>query len=557
VPRRGAFPYSTRVTLPIPDAAPRAATADPADLPLVLVADPVAAEGLDVLRPHTRVVVRTGLAPSELREAVHGADALLVRSETRVSRDVLEAGDRLRVVARAGAGVDNIDVAAATERGVLVINAPGGNTVAAAEHTVAMLLAAARHIAAADASMKRGEWSRSRFVGVEVRGKVLGVFGLGRVGTEVARRAQGFEMRVLVHDPYVSAEHARRLGMEPVELDDLLTQSDFVTVHTPLTEQTRGMIGVEALARMKPTAYLINCARGGVVDEQALLEALEAGRLAGAAVDVFAREPAADSPLARHPRVVATPHLGASTVEAQEAVARLVAEQVLHVLEGRPAQFAVNAPSLPPEVAQFLQPYVELASFLGSLATQLAEGRLRALTFTYRGELAEYDTAILSAAAIRGLLTPVTTQSVNLVNAPLVARARGLRISEQKAVDAETFTSLLEIAVETERGVTLVAGTVMHRQPHVVQIGEFSIDLVPTDGYMLMTRHRDRPGMIGKVGTLLGEADVNISSMQVGRRERRGQALMVLSVDEPVPPEILARLRSIGNMDSVRVIKLP
>ncbi|HYU21044.1 MAG TPA: phosphoglycerate dehydrogenase [Chloroflexota bacterium] len=525
-------------------------------LPLVLVADPVAAEGLDVLRPHTELLVQTGLEREQLREAVREADALLVRSETQVTRDVLYAAERLRVIARAGAGVDNIDVAAATERGVLVINAPGGNTIAAAEHTIAMLLAAARHIAPADAALKRGEWARSRFVGVEVRGKVLGIIGLGRVGTEVARRAQGLEMRVLVHDPYVSAEHARRLEMEPAELDTLLSQADFATVHTPLTEQTRGLLGGAALARMKSTAFLINCARGGVVDEAALLAALDSGRLGGAAIDVFAEEPATDNPLARHPRVVATPHLGASTVEAQEAVARQVAEQVLNVLQGKPAQFAVNAPSLAPEVAQLLSPYVDLAGFLGSLAIQLADGRFRAATITCRGELVEHDTSILTAAAIRGLLAPITSQPVNLVNASLIARSRGLRVSEQRTVDSEPYTSLVEVAVQTERGETLVAGTVMHQQPHVVRIGEFSIDLVPTEGYMLLTRHRDRPGMIGKVGTLLGEADVNISSMQVGRRERRGEAIMLISVDEPVPADLLARLRAIESMDSVRVIQL-
>lgn len=525
--------------------------------PLVLVADPVADEGLQVLVPHSQVVVRTGLGSAELREAVREADALLVRSETQVTRELLEVAPRLRVVARAGAGVDNIDVDAATERGVLVVNAPGGNTVAAAEHTVAMLLAVARHIAPADAALKRGEWDRARFVGVEVRGKVLGIVGLGRVGTEVARRAQGFDMRVLVHDPYVSAEHAGRLGMEAAELESLLERADFVTVHTPLTEQTLGMLGEAALARMKPTAYLVNCARGGVVDEAALLAALEDGRLAGAAIDVFAQEPARDNPLARHARVVATPHLGASTREAQGAVARQVAEQIVEVLDGRPAQFAVNAPSLRPEVAKLLQPYVQLAGSLGGLATQLAEGQFRAATVTYRGELAEQDTEILSAAAVRGLLAPISSHPVNLVNAALLARARGLRIAERKTAEAETYTSLMEVAVETERGETRVAGTVMHRQPRIVQIGGYSIDLSPTDGYTLMTYHRDRPGMIGKVGTLLGEVDINISSMQVGRRERRGQALMAISVDEPVLPEVVGRLRAIEGMDRVEVIRLP
>ena len=526
-------------------------------VPVILVADPISWEGLEVLGRHGQVEVRTGLGPDELRAAVQDVDALLVRSETRVTRELLEVAERLRVVARAGAGVDNIDVAAATERGVLVVNAPGGNTVAAAEHTVAMLMAAARHVAPADAALKRGEWARSRFVGVEVRGKVLGVVGLGRVGAEVARRAQGLEMRVLVHDPYVSAEHARRFGLEPAELDDVLQFADFLTVHTPLTEATRGMVGAAALDRMKPTAYLINCARGGVVDETALLAALEAGTLAGAALDVFAVEPAADNPLVRHPRVVATPHLGASTVEAQEAVARQAAEQVVQVLAGRPAQYAVNAPSLAPEAAQVLEPYVELAGALGSLATQLAEGQFRAVTIGYRGELAGHDTAIVGAAAIRGLLAPISSVPVSLVNAALVARERGLGVAERKAADAEPYTSLLEVVVETALGRTLVAGTVIHGQPRVVQIDEFSIDLVPTDGYIMLTRHQDRPGMIGTVGTMLGEADVNISSMQVGRRSRRGQALMILSVDEPIPADVLDRLRLVENLDALRVIKLP
>ena len=524
--------------------------------PRVLVADPVAPDGLEVLRPHGEILVRTGLSAAELIEAVRDVDALLVRSETQVTREVLRAAERLRVVARAGAGVDNVDVAAATERGVLVINAPGGNTIAAAEHTVAMLLAAARNIAQADAALKRGEWTRGPFVGVEVRGKVLGIVGSGRVGTEVARRALGMEMRVLVHDPYVSADHARRLGMEPAELDALLEQADFVSVHTPLTEQTRGLLGAPQLARMKRSAYLVNCARGGVVDEPALLAALDAGTLAGAALDVFAVEPASDNPLVHHPRVVATPHLGASTREAQEAVARQVSAQVLEVLQGRPAQFGVNAPSLAPEAAHVLQPYVELAGFLGSLATQLAEGGFRAVTITCRGELAEHDTALLGAAAIRGLLAPISSEPINVVNAALVARARGLQVAEQRTADAEPYTSLLEIVVETEQGATTVAGTVMQRRPHVVQIDDFPIDLPAAAGYLLMTRHQDRPGMIGRVGTLLGEADVNISSMLVGRRQPRGQALMVLAVDEPVPAEVLARLRGTENVNAVRVIAL-
>jgi D-3-phosphoglycerate dehydrogenase / 2-oxoglutarate reductase len=480
-----------------------------------------------------------------------------VRSETRVTADLLERAPNLRVIGRAGAGVDTIDVDAATRRGVVVVNAPGGNAVAAAEHSLALMFALARRVAAADASMKHGEWRRSAYVGTELTGKTLGLVGLGRVGSEVARRALGLDMRVLVFDPYVPDEHARHLGLEPMDLEPLLQASDFVSLHVPLTETTRNLINASRLACMRPSAFLINCARGGLVDEAALLSALDEGRLAGAGVDVFPREPVApDDPLPRHPRVIATPHLGASTVEAQAQVAVQVAEEVLAVLQGRPTQFAVNAPSLRAEDAEFLKPYVDLVRMLGKLATQLADGRMRSVEVAYRGEVAERNVTVLTAAAVQGLLEPISDMPVNLVNARLFAQQRGLEIVETKSSTPEQYMSLVRITLHTGDGSSSVAGVISDGRANVVQIDEYELHLPPTRGYLLVTRHVDRPGMIGLVGTLLGEADINISSMQVGRRTPRGRALMLLSVDEPVPPPVVDRIRQAANIETIKVIKL-
>jgi D-3-phosphoglycerate dehydrogenase len=525
--------------------------------PLVLVADPIAEEGLAILRSQARVEVVAGQPPEALQRCLAEADALLVRSETHVTAALLEAAPRLRVIGRAGAGVDTIDVPAATARGIVVVNAPGGNAVAAAEHTLALMFALARRVAAADASLKRGEWARGKYVGSELTGKTLGLIGLGRVGTEVSRRALGLDMRVLVYDPYVPDDHVRRLGLEPVELDALLEMSEFVSLHVPLTETTRGVLNAERLGRMRTGAFLINCARGGLVDQEALLAALDAGHLGGVGVDVFAHEPVAiDDPLPRHPKVVATPHLGASTVEAQANVAAQVAEEVLAVLDGRPAQFAVNAPSLRAEEAEVLQPYLGLVQMLGKLATQLADGHLRSAEIAYRGEIGERHVDVLTAAAVRGLLEPISDEPVNLVNARLLAQQRGLEVVETRSSTPTHYTSLVRVTVRTGAGETSVAGVISDGRANVVQIDEYELHLPPTPGYLLVTQHNDRPGMIGLVGTLLGEADINISSMQVGRKAPRGEALMLLSVDEPIPPAVVERIRQAANVASIKVIKL-
>ena len=528
----------------------------PGQEPLVLVADQIAEEGLSVLRQHTRIEVVAGDRPA-LERSLAKAEALLVRSETRVTPALLQSAPRLRVIGRAGAGVDTIDVEAATARGIVVVNAPGGNAVAAAEHSLALMFALARRVAAADASLKRGQWSRSAYMGTELTGKTLGLVGLGRVGTEVARRALGLDMHVLVYDPYVPDEHARHLGLEPAELDALLEASDFVSLHVPLTEATRGILSAERIARMRREAFVINCARGGLVDEAALLTALDEGRLAGAGVDVFSKEPVpAEDPLPRHPKVVATPHLGASTVEAQANVAAQVANEVLAVLEGRPTQFAVNAPSLRPEDAEALEPYMGLVVMLGKLATQLADDHLRSAEITYRGEIADRNVGVLTAAAIQGLIEPISDMPVNLVNARLFAQQRGLEIVETRSSTPAQYTSLVRVTVNTRAGATSVAGVVSEGRANVVQIDDYELHLPPTPGYMLVTQHMDRPGIIGLVGTLLGQADINISSMQVGRRMPRGQALMLLSVDEPVPPAVVEQIRQAASVEVIKVIKL-
>jgi D-3-phosphoglycerate dehydrogenase len=528
----------------------------PGQEPLVLVADPIAEEGLAILRPHTRVEIVVGNREA-LERNLGQAEALLVRSETRVTEAMLDAAPRLRVIGRAGAGVDTIDVAAATARGIVVVNAPGGNAVAAAEHSLALMFALARRVAAADASLKRGEWSRSRYIGSELTGKTLGLIGLGRVGSEVARRAQGLDMRVIVFDPYVPDEHVQRIGLEPVELDTLLASADFVSLHVPLTEATRGILNAERIAAMRPGAFVVNCARGGLVDEPALLAALDEGRLAGAGIDVFGSEPVSDSdPLPKHPKVVATPHLGASTVEAQANVATQVAHEVLAVLEGQPTQFAVNVPSLRPEDAEALQPYLGLVVMLGKLATQLADDHLRSAEISYRGEIADRNVGVLTAAAVQGLLEPVSATPVNLVNARLLAQQRGLDIVETRSSTPSHYTSLVRVTVNTRAGATSVAGVISDGRANVVQIDDYELHLPPTPGYLLVTQHVDRPGMIGLVGTLLGEADINISSMQVGRKTRRGEALMLLSVDEPVPPAVVEHIRHAASVATIKVIKL-
>ena len=523
----------------------------------ILVCDPIAEDGVEALRrAGADVDVRTGLSPEELRDSVDGYNALVVRSETKITREIIAAAGTLQVVGRAGIGVDNIDLDAATERGIVVVNAPTGNVISAAEHAIALMLSLSRHIPQANASLRSGKWERGRFQGTEVRGKTLGIVGLGQVGSEVARRAKGLEMRVLAHDPFVPEERARVLGVDVVPMETLVRESDYITVHTTLTEGTKSLIGEAELRSMKPSARVINTARGGIVDEAALKKALDEGWIAGAAIDVFEKEPVTDHPLFESDKVVVTPHLGASTAEAQERVAVDVAEQIMAVLRGEPARYAVNAPLIPAETYSYLAPYVPVAFKAGELAVQLHEGQMGRIEIDYSGEIAQHDLTPLKAAVVGGLLAPISEDHVNVVNVDIIAQRRGLQITEKRGPSHELYANLVKVRIGSKAGGAEIAGTLAHDGPHIVSIDGFWVDVPPSEGYLLLVENKDRPGMVGAVGTLMGEYRVNISFMNVGRHEKRGTALMVLALDETLTPEQIARVKEIPDILGVKLARL-
>jgi D-3-phosphoglycerate dehydrogenase len=529
-------------------------------MPRVLISDKLEAPGLDLLRQAGfELDERHGLAGAALREAVRAADGLIVRSGTRVTAELLDDPGRLRAVVRAGVGVDNIDVAAATRRGIVVMNTPGGNTVSTAEHTVAMLLALARGIPAADASLRQGRWERGRFVGTQLAGKTLGVVGLGRVGREVARRAAGLDLAVVGFDPFLSPDKAAQLGIESVgSLDQLLPRCDFLTVHTPLTDETRGLVGAAELARLPRGARVLNCARGGIIDEGALAEALRSGHLAGAALDVYAQEPPpADHPLLGLPHVVLTPHLGASTVEAQASVAREAAQLLIDFLTRGVVQFAVNMAAVDRTELEGLRPYVDMARRLGLLHAQMCQGAIRRAELGYRGEVARLDTRLITAAFTAGLLEFRLTQDVNVVNAALLARERGIEIVEQSSSSKGDFSTLIRAEVFTDKKTYTAAGTLFGNQYlRLVNLGPFHLDTF-MDGVMLLFTHRDVPGLIGYIGTIFGKHQVNIAQMTVGRQVPGGEAIAVLNLDSPPPEEALKEVRSHPQISSLSVVKLP
>jgi len=525
----------------------------------VLVADPISEEGLALLRQQVgiQVDVRPGLTPAELVDCIGQYDGLIVRSATRVTAEVIAAASRLRVIGRAGVGVDNIDVDAATRKGIVVINAPEGNTIATAEHTIAMMFALARWIPQAHAAVSRDrQWDRQRFMGMQVQGKVLGVIGLGRIGSQVARRALALGMEVLAYDPYISSERAKELGVELADVDDICRRAHVITVHTPLTRATENLIGRRQFELMQPGVRIINCARGGIIDEEALYEALEEGKVAGAALDVFRHEPPWDSPLVGHPRVVVTPHLGASTAESQIHVAVDVAAQLVRALRGQPVRNAVNLPALSPEEMEKLAPFLDLAERLGRLYTELVGGGHRRLEIVYSGQLAEMDCAPLTRAVLKGMLDPILHEAVNYVNAPLVARERGIQVAETRQGDAGDYQSLITLrGTNGHTGDRTVAGTLTGRNvPTLVGIDGYRVN-VDTSGYLLVARNVDRPGMIGRVGTLLGESAINIAFMQVGRKEVGGHAVMVLGVDDPIPGPVLQQLEQMEDLWDTRLVR--
>jgi D-3-phosphoglycerate dehydrogenase len=509
----------------------------------ILVAEPVASEGVEILRAHHDVDERHGLSPAELGAIIGEYDALVVRSQVQADAALIAAGTRLVVIGRAGVGVDNVDLDAATQAGITVVNAPTGNTIAAAEHTLALLYAVARRIAPADASVRRGEWKRAQFTGLELRGRTLGIVGLGKIGQAIALRARAMEMTVIGVDPFVTAEQAANHGVELVDFEAMLGRADVVTVHVPLTRTTRGLIGRETIARMKPGAIVLNVARGGVLDEAAVAEALRSGHLGGAGVDVFETEPMVGSPLLDAPNTVLTPHLGASTAEAQVLVSEEVADQILDVLAGRSARYAVNAPLLTPETAKAIAPYLPLAETLGRFFAQFARSGIRTLTLEIAGELSEFDGAPLTAAVLRGILETSTTERVNLVNAMALARTRGITVVEHRTPDAGAFAAQLTLSTETPSGTASVAGTVAGGEARLTRLDDYRLDMAPA-ATMLITRHMDRPGTVGRIGLLLGAADVNISAMQLARSRPREGALMILALDDDIPDGVVDAIRA-------------
>lgn len=527
-------------------------------MPKVLVSDSVDQVGIDILSQVAQVDVRTGLPPEELVKIIADYDALMIRSGTRVTQEIVEAADQLKIIGRAGVGVDNVDVPAATRKGIVVVNSPEGNTIAAAEHAIAMMFAISRHIADANQSVKEGKWDRKNFIGVEVYKKTLGIVGLGKIGSHVATAAKAIGMKLLAFDPFISQERADQLGCRLVELDLLLQESDYITLHMPKTTETHHLIDSKAFDLMKPTARLVNCARGGIIDEAALAEALEQGKIAGAALDVYENEPLeADSPLrALGSKIILTPHLGASTEEAQVNVAIDVAEQIRDVLLGLPARSAVNIPGLYPDVLEKLKPYLQLAETLGNLASQLAGGRVDYLNVRLQGELADNNSQPVVVAALKGLLSQALRERVNYVNASIEAKERGIHVIETRDATVTDYAGSVHLEVKGSLGSHAVTGALLgDREMRVTNIDGFPIN-VPPSPYMLFTLHRDMPGIIGKIGSLLGSFNVNIASMQVGRKIVRGEAVMVLSLDDPLPEGLLSEIIKVPGIRDAYTVNL-
>ncbi|MEW6100934.1 MAG: phosphoglycerate dehydrogenase [Candidatus Omnitrophota bacterium] len=525
----------------------------------ILVSDALSEEGLKILNEvkEFQVDVKTDLKPEALKEAIKDYDALIVRSATKVTKDIINSAAKLRVIGRAGVGLDNVDLDAATQKGIIVMNTPGGNTVSTAEHTMSMLLALSRNIPQANSSVKSGEWKRSKFMGVELYNKVLGIVGLGRIGSEVARRAKSFGMIVLAYDPFLSKEVAQSLGIEVVELKDLLERSDYITVHTPLTDDTRHMISDKEFALMKKGVRVINCARGGIIDEAALVKAIKEGKASGAAIDVFEKEPLdAASELLKLENIITTPHLGASTEEAQVNVAIEVAEIVRDALLGRGIRNAANYPCLEPEVCKILEPYINLAEKVGAASSQLVEGRLLELNILYAGEIVKHDLKPLTMAVTKGVLSPILQETANFINSVSLAKERGIKINEAKSSREEDFVTLVQLEIKTDKESKKVCGTLSaNKQPRIVKIDNFYVEIAPF-GEMIFIQNWDKPGIIGNLGTLLGKHDINIAAMTFGRESAGGKAISVLNVDSEVTSEVQNKIKKLDNILSVKVIRL-
>ncbi|MDJ0866446.1 MAG: phosphoglycerate dehydrogenase [Myxococcota bacterium] len=526
-------------------------------MPKVLVSDKLSRQGLEILERAAGLELEyaPGLEPDALLERVRDVDGLVIRSGTKVTRDVIAAAESLRVVGRAGIGVDNVDLPAATARGIVVLNTPSGNNITTAEHAIALLVSLARHIPQATASMKSGKWEKSAFTGMELFNRTLGLLGLGNIGRVVAERAQGLGMRVVAFDPFLPEEVAAKLDIELLPLDELLARADALTVHVPKTKDTAGLLGTEAFKKCKRGVLVINAARGGIVDEDALLAALDGGQVGGAALDVFDQEPTPpDHPLVKHPQVICTPHLGASTEQAQLNVAIQVAEQVRDYLLSGVIRNGVNVPSVSPEILEQIRPYLVLGEKLGRFQGQLCPGKIEEIEIEYAGDVAELRVAPVTIAVLKGLLEPVT-ERVNMVNAPVIARQHGIKVVESKSSRSEDYTSTISTRVKgcLDR---LIVGAVFHGgQPRVVRIDDFILEAIP-DGFALLLHNHDRPGVVGAVGTILGEAGINISRMQLGLQPERGEAAMLVNIGSRPDDATLERLRSVPGIFSTQLVEL-
>lgn len=525
----------------------------------ILVADPLSEKGMTLLKNESDIQAdsKTGLKPEELIKIIGDYDGMIVRSETQVTEDIINAGKKLKVIGRAGVGLDNIDVPAATRRGIIVMNVPGGNTISTAEHTCSLLLSMSRNIPQAFISLKSGKWDRKKFTGVELFGKTLGVVGLGRIGMEVTKRMQAFGMHVLAYDPYVTKERGDQLGVKIVELKEIFTQADYITVHVPLTKETKALIGEEEMKIMKKNVRLINCARGGIIEEKALYENLKSGKVAAAAVDVFEKEPPpADHPLLTLENFIATPHLGAATTEAQVQVAVDIAQQLIDTLKGRMVRNACNIPSVEPEVLALVGPYLTLAEKLGRLQSQLIEGRVEEIHIRYSGDVSGVNVAPITIAAVKGFLEPILKENINYVNAPFIAKERGIRVVESKSTEVEDYATLITISAKIDGQERVVAGTLFgKRDLRLVRIDDYRIECDPS-GYLLIISNEDVPGIVGSVGTLLGKHKVNIANMALGRNTKGGKAVTGLNVDEEVSEKVLSELRKLPHVLEARLVKL-
>lgn len=524
----------------------------------VLVSDNISQKGVDILKKAGLAVdVKTGLSPDELKKEIRNYEALVVRSATKVTADVIDHAKNLKVIGRAGSGLDNVDKIAATKRGIVVMNTPGGNTVTTAEHTIALLFSMARQIPQATMSMKQGKWEKKKFMGVELYDKTLGVIGLGNIGAHVAKISLGVGMKVITYDPFLSEEKAKNLGVTVVDLEELIKAADFITIHVPMTNETKNMINAKTIGMMKPGVRIINASRGGIVDENALYDALKSGKVAGAALDVFEKEPPGESPLLGLDNFVCTPHLGASTEDAQENVAIAVSHQIVDYLLYGTIRNAVNFPSVSADVLPVMQPYINLAENMGGFLSQIFEGGIESIIIEYRGEVTGLSLEPITVAALKGILTPILEETVNYINAPLIAKERGIAVKEITTGEAGDYHSMMVIKIKSGSKESMVAGVLYGKKyPRIIAINDFSVEVVP-EGEMLVLVNNDKPGVIGGIGTVLAKHKINIARMQFGREKKGGKAISVVSVDTPVSKEILTEIKKLPNVLSVKQIHLP